>query len=175
MPQEFFVNNETLQQKIRELLPSQGGMGAGFDLTASTGIVPIVDLTESAEGSNVRADLQTAISFKTANVFSAINTTNSLINTTGFYRIIGTSTVRTDSATTATNTIQINDGSSDKDVWKHANFSSNTDNLVVSENVDFVILLEAGHTLKFKSNSTKAIIAGSVRQIASLDGTLTNP
>ena len=63
MAQEFFINSQELEDKIRQLLPSQGGAGAGFDLSASTQIVPIIDLTESAEGSNVREDLQTAMSF----------------------------------------------------------------------------------------------------------------
>ena len=54
MGQEFFINSEELESKIRQILPSQGGKGAGFDLSASTQIIPIVDLTESAEGSNVR-------------------------------------------------------------------------------------------------------------------------
>ena len=63
MGQEFFVKSADLEQKVRELLPSQGGLGAGFDLSASTQIIPTIDLTESAEGSNVRADLQTALSF----------------------------------------------------------------------------------------------------------------
>ena len=54
MAQEFFINSETLETKVRQLLPSQGGAGAGFDLSATTQIVPIIDLTESAEGSNIR-------------------------------------------------------------------------------------------------------------------------
>ena len=31
MAQEYFVTNETLQRKVAEILPSQGGAGAGFD------------------------------------------------------------------------------------------------------------------------------------------------
>ena len=52
MGQEFFINSQELETKVRQLLPSQGGAGQGFDLSASTQIVPIIDLTESAEGSN---------------------------------------------------------------------------------------------------------------------------
>ena len=62
MGQEFFIKSDTLESKVRQLLPSQGGLGAGFDLSASSQIIPIVDLTESAEGSNLRIDLQSAIS-----------------------------------------------------------------------------------------------------------------
>ena len=41
MGQEFFIKSDNLEQKIREILPSQGGLGAGFDLSASTQIIPI--------------------------------------------------------------------------------------------------------------------------------------
>ena len=43
------VTSEALQRKVRELLPSQRGFGE--DLQAQNVIVPIVDLTRSAEGS----------------------------------------------------------------------------------------------------------------------------
>ena len=62
MAQEFFINSEALERKVRQVFPSQGGKGAGFDLSASTQVVPIVDLTETAEGSVLRTDLQTAVS-----------------------------------------------------------------------------------------------------------------
>ena len=62
MGQEYFINSQTLETKVRQLLPSQGGAGAGFDLSASTQIIPVIDVTESAEGSVLRADLQTALS-----------------------------------------------------------------------------------------------------------------
>lgn len=32
MPQEYFINSQELETKVRQLLPSQGGAGAGFDL-----------------------------------------------------------------------------------------------------------------------------------------------
>ena len=77
MGQEFFIKSSNLESKVRSLLPSQGGQGAGFDLSASTQIVPIVDLTESAEGSNLRQDLQTAVDFATTRtaITNASNTT----------------------------------------------------------------------------------------------------
>ncbi len=58
------------------MLPSQGGFGAGVDFSASTMVIPIVDLTESAEGSDVRVDLQSALSHKT------VTSTHSIANTT---------------------------------------------------------------------------------------------
>ena len=76
MGQEYFINSQELENKIRQLLPSQGGAGAGFDLSASTQIIPIIDLTEQAEGSSLRADLQTASDFSTTynNIVNASNT-----------------------------------------------------------------------------------------------------
>ena len=75
MAQEFTINSSAIESKINKLLPSQGGFGAGVDFSASTMVIPIVDLTESAEGSGVRQDLQTASSFSTENTLS-INSDN---------------------------------------------------------------------------------------------------
>ena len=89
MGQEFIINSTALEDKINQLLPSQGGKQAGVDLSASTQIIPIVDLTESAEGSNFRQDLQTALSLTSCTAFSVTNTTTTIINTTGYFRIFG--------------------------------------------------------------------------------------
>ena len=66
MGQEFTINSQAIENKINSLLPSQAGFGAGIDFSASTTIIPIIDLTETAEGSQVRPDLQTAISHGSA-------------------------------------------------------------------------------------------------------------
>ena len=89
MAQEFTINSSAIESKINQLLPSQGGFGAGIDFSASTMVIPIVDLTETAEGSNVRADLQTALSFSDVTAFEVANTTTTVINTTGYFRIFG--------------------------------------------------------------------------------------
>jgi hypothetical protein len=90
MAQEFTIKSPTIEDKINQLLPSQGGQGAGVDFSASTMVVPIVDLTESAEGSNLRQDLQTAQSLTSATAFSVgFNTTATLINTTGYFSVKG--------------------------------------------------------------------------------------
>ena len=55
------------------------------DLTIHiTQIIPIVDLTESAEGSILRQDLQTSLSLTSVTAFSVSNTTTTLVNTTGY-------------------------------------------------------------------------------------------
>jgi hypothetical protein len=89
MGSEYFINSQALEDKVRQLLPSQGGAGAGFDLSASTQIVPIIDLTESGEGSNLRQDLQTSFSHDTLTNTNIVNATNTIIaNTPGYYTIL---------------------------------------------------------------------------------------
>ena len=64
MAQEFTIKSQQIEDKINQLLPSQGGFQPGVDFSASTMVIPIVDLTETAEGSSLRQDLQTALSHR---------------------------------------------------------------------------------------------------------------
>ena len=74
MAEEFTIKSQQIEDKINQLLPSQGGYQPGVDFSASTTVIPIVDLTETAEGSALRQDLQTAISFDSMTDFSINNT-----------------------------------------------------------------------------------------------------
>ena len=51
MTQQFRIDSESLRDKINSLLPSQNRGSIGVDLSGSTTIIPIVDVTETAEGS----------------------------------------------------------------------------------------------------------------------------
>ena len=62
MAQEFTIKSKAIEDKVNQLLPTQGGYGAGVDFSASTMVIPVVDLTESAEGGTTRQDLQSALS-----------------------------------------------------------------------------------------------------------------
>ena len=90
MAEEFTIKSEQIESKINQLLPSQGGFGARVDFSASTMVIPIVDLTETAEGSALRVDLQSALSHKTTTSFSVNSARTTLVNTTGYYRVFGT-------------------------------------------------------------------------------------
>lgn len=173
MGQEYFINSQELENKIRDLLPSQGGAGAGFDLSASTQIVPIIDLTESAEGSNVRADLQTALSHDTVTAFSVSNTTTTVVNNTGYFRIFGQISLAA-AATESLVSFILNDGASDKVIY-----TISTNNITVGDfagsSFDFNVFLGAGDSLKILSSNATSQCIGSTRQIASIDGTLVNP
>ena len=97
MGQEFVIKNKILEDKVNQLLPSQGGAQAGVDLSASSMIVPVVNLTEAAEGSLLREDLQLAMSLTSSTAFDVSNAATTLVNTTGYFRVFATMSVQADS------------------------------------------------------------------------------
>ena len=167
MAQEFTINSSAIESKINQLLPSQGGFGAGVDFSASTMVIPIVDLTETAEGSDVRADLQTAFSHKTMTSFAVNNATTTIINTTGYFRIIGFVTF-----TGAANfEIKVNDGATDKIILANGANAGAT----FSDLVDIIVFLEAGDSVIVVCTGGGANFIGTSRQIADISGNLVNP
>ena len=174
MGSEYFINSQELENKVRDLLPSQGGAGAGFDLSASTQIVPIIDLTESAEGSNIRQDLQKSFSFTSSSAFNVSNTTTNIISNTGYYRVFG-NIIQTGGTGSVAGSFELTDGASFKSLIAFETALVNSIYYPVQENFDFLVFLEAGEILQAFSNSTNIRLRGTTRQIASIDGTLTNP
>jgi len=169
--QEFFLNSNNLQEKIRTLLPSQGGAGAGFDLSASTQIIPIVDLTETAEGSVLREDLQTSFSFNSVNAGTFFSTTaTDVITSTGFYRVFGSITL----ANQAQGKIMLSDGTSTKLIAVYQNGGTGGD----FAQYDFIVFLPAGHSLQVQTNNgtpPNCVFHLAFRQIATISGELVNP
>ena len=170
MGSEYFINSQELEDKVRTLLPSQGGAGAGFDLSASTQIIPIIDLTESAEGSNLRQDLQTALSFNNVTSFDVLNTTTTIISNTGYFRIFGGGSLIY-SSTGSGGTINITDGVSTKALFdcRYGSSSAGGDNGLIT--FDFIAFCDAGDSISITTD-TRTRFAGSTRQIAAIDGTL---
>lgn len=172
-PEIITVNSEALQTQIRDLLPSQNGFGS--ELQATNVITPIIDLTAAAEGSGLPDYLQTALAFGSQTTFDVSNATTILINSAGFYRIQGVSTVKQGNGTVQ-NQLNLSDGFSNKTVWNHIvpgigrvndSFSSIT--------FDLVMFLRAGDSLSGFSTNTTTRLTGSHRQIATGDGTLVQP
>jgi hypothetical protein len=168
---EYFINSQELEDKVRSLLPSQGGAGAGFDLSASTQIIPIIDLTESAEGSNVRADLQTALSFNDVTAFNVENATSTLVNTTGYFRVFGDLSYK---ATTGECTFQLTDGASTK-ILTRVRQDGTSNSSTAFSSYDFIVFLGAGDSLQAVSSASGAIMFGCTKQIADINGNLTTP
>ena len=167
MGQEFFINSQELENKIRQLLPSQGGAGAGVDLSASTQIIPIIDLTESAEGSNVRSDLQTALSFSSSTAFDISNETDTaIITNTGYFRVFGSASVQSNGFAN----FELTDSVTQKRILNFNGFTVTA----VEDMFDFTVFIAAGQSLLASAAST-AVMRGVTRQIADIDGNLVNP
>ena len=167
MGQEFFIKSDSLEDKVRQILPSQGGLGQNFDLTASTQIIPIVDLTESAEGSNLRADLQNAFSFTSLTATKLINTAQTIISNTGYFRILGTIVLEGDGAAT----IKLSDGTTEKTLFEQAGSS----NIQDAKFFDLTVFLAAGDSVIAEATSANVALSTATRQIATITGELVNP
>lgn len=166
------VTSEALQLKIRQLLPSQ--FGFGDDLSAQNTIVPIIDLTQAAEGSEVPENLQTALNFGSATEIVCLNNTVTLANTPGFYRFVAASTL-TLQASGIEIDIEVTDGSTTKTLWKHNAGAGTAGASVSALNVDLTFFVSTGETLQVVSNNSSAKCIGSIRQVADVNGTLVNP
>lgn len=172
MAQEFVIKSQDIEDKINQLLPSQGGFQAGVDFSASTMVVPIIDLTETAEGATARQDLQTASSLNSSSAFVVNNTSTTIITTTGYFRLIGCATLTTEASTAGNCTIQLGDGVTNKGIWR-LQVDTRTALNFYSEQIDLVVFINAGQNCNI--TCTSGIISGSFRQIADINGNLVNP
>lgn len=173
MAQEFTIKSPSIEDKINQLLPSQGGFQAGVDFSASTMVIPVVDLTETAEGSTLRQDLQTSISLDSATVFDISNTTTTVINTTGYWRVFGQFNINAGSGA-RTCTWQLTDGTTTKKILINRQLATSFAG-IPSVFFDFIVYLKAGDSLQGISASANSSIVGSVRQLADINGNLVNP
>jgi len=172
MAQIINITSEALQATIRRLLPSQQGFGE--DLQATNVITPIIDVTPTAEGSQLPLDLSSAYSFASNTAFAASNSTVVLANTPGFWSIRGCVTAKAATGTFENATLQLTDGLGTKNVWRLEMVTSATDQFV-TENVDFTVFLDTGDSVSAISSSANVEFNGSYRQIADRYGNIVNP
>jgi len=170
-PQITSVTSEALQAQIRSLLPSQEGFGT--DLMAQNVIVPVIDLTPAAEGSNVPENLQTALAFGSQNAFSVTGGSSVIVNGTGFWRVFGTASLKSSASTAVSVIFKASDSLTIKNIWALQIQDQNVDLAVVTK-FDFVFFAAAGQTLTADAD-VNCYSVGSVRQIADVNGTLINP
>ena len=166
------VTSEALQLKLRQLLPSQQGFGT--DLSASDTIVPIIDLTASAEGSDTRQDLQTALAYGSQTTFQASNGTAVIANTTGFWRCTGSAAIKMQGGGNSYVNFIMTDGAAPKTLWTYFVYAGAADTTSPFF-YDFIFYLAAGESFEVFSFSTEAEAFGSVRQIADSNGALIQP
>ena len=165
------VVSEALEAQVRNLLPSQRGFGE--DLQASNVIMPIIDLTSAAEGSETPAFLQQAISFGSATAFNIQAATTTLANSPGFWRFRGLSNLRGGNSPSLSY-FQISDGLSIKIFWEHYINTSTTTTFDAKE-FDFIVFLRAGDNVAGRGVVAGSPLDGIYYQVADVNGTLVNP
>ena len=87
---------------------------------------------------------------------------------------MGVSTIIGATAKLNLNNIQLTDGATTKIVWEHTMLDL-TDTEVTAIAFDLNVFVEAGESVIVASDSTRGVISGSTRQIANINGELTNP
>ena len=173
MAQIINITSEALQATIRRLLPSQQGFGE--DLQATNVVTPIIDLTPTAEGSVLPTELQQAVNFGGATEVSSQNNTVLATSTTGFFRLTGGITVLAQSGTLQECSIKLSDGLSTKKVWSTTLVATGA-STAPFQTVDFdkIFFIDAGDSLLITTSSVSRF-DGSIRQVATKNGTLVNP
>lgn len=172
MSQIISITSEALQATIRRLLPSQQGFGE--DLQASNVILPIVDLTPTAEGSSVPTYLQQALAFGSQTAFEVSNGQTQLAGSPGFYRVFGTVSIYMNTTSTISGFIQIQDGLATKRIYGMS-VLDNTVGVLTSESFDFIAFLRAGDIMECLSTDSACKFVGSTRQVADVNGNLVSP
>lgn len=167
------VTSEALEAQIRALLPSQNGFTE--DLQASNVIMPIIDLTSAAGGTNVPEYQSQALAFGSQTVFSVNNTTTTLANTPGFWRLLGTLASDANSPVASNiGSLQLTDGLSTKTILQSRNRATTANIITTIVPFDLIVFLGTGESISAVAATTCNIV-GSYRQIADVNGTVVNP
>lgn len=166
MSQIIRITSEALQATVRRLLPSQQGFGE--DLQASNVIMPVIDLTPTAEGSQLPTDLARALAFGSQTAFNANNNTVTLANSPGFYRVIACATTIQNKGAR----LRLGDGLSTKVIWAMEGTTAAT---ALTSNLDITVFLDTGEELTADTSDVGSFMRGSVRQTADRYGNLVNP
>ena len=166
------ITSEALEAAYRALTPSQSGFTQ--DLQASNTIIPVLDLTASAEGTTTPISMQQALAFGSQTAFNVNNGSTNIITNPGFYRIVAGIMVKGASAAAQGGGIDMTDGLSTKRVWGLNENAGGTADPSYSFNLDVIVFNASGITTSIQA-SANAYFVGSVRQIANSNGELVNP
>jgi hypothetical protein len=161
------VTSEALEAKFRDVFPAQGGAELVQDLFASGVIQPVVDFSSVAEGSVLPEFLQTAWDYATG-ISSVNNTTTTIINTTGFWKLGWT--IDASSGAGAVN-MRITDGVTPKTISSFVNQSAGSRYFPN----EFIVFVDSGHSVTVQSTAAAITARVSYRQIADINGNLVNP
>ena len=165
MSQQVTRQAEASRDKLNAWLSSQGGGAIGVELTGSTQRIPIGDLTEIAEGSALRQDVQRAYSHTQSTHTLIENTTTTLLTTTGYYQVDVAYCIQSETTAIRNGKLIINDGTTDKTSFQmsvHQTSAGANDNGVYQT----MVFLGAGDSLNCTSDDDQMMMKVITRQIA---------
>lgn len=168
------VTSEQLEKKFRDTFTSQSGSELVSDLYAQGTIVPTVDFTSAALGSELPTYLQTAWDFSTDHNTVAGGPVNIITSGSGFYKIDLVCT-----AVVASGAIEakvfITNGLTNVVIWEMNTPSTSVQSNTVTQQNEFYVFLESGFTLIAQTDQPAAKLDIWTRNVADLYGNLTNP
>ena len=162
--QNYEIVNPGLETQVAQLLPSVAGYGG--NLRSTNTIIPIVDLTPPAEGSNVSESLQQALAFGSQTAFNVTSGTTTIANVAGFYRVTGNANIGAGSTTQQAEFV-LTDGATNKVIFEYSQPGCIP--------FDFIVFLDSGESLNVTASNNNFSMNGSIRQVATKDGTLVTP
>jgi len=166
------VTSEALQAKLRQLLPSQQGFGT--DISASDTIVPVIDLTAAAEGADVPSYLQNALSFGSQTSVRALNGTQTVANTPGFWKVNYDLHAAVTGSTIGLCVLQLNDGASTK-IIAAADCTNTNNNNFAGVFGEMFVYLDTGESIEVVSSDLQSPGNVTARNVADTNGVAINP
>lgn len=172
------VTDEALEKKFRDTFKSQGGAELVDDLYASGVIMPVVDFTAAAQGSELRSDLQTAWDFATSQLTVTANGTPQTMTTTpGFYKVNLVASTNDFARASVVTIAQIVlfDGASTKPIWRWSTVGQAGTAPQALTSAEFIVFVRSGDTLRAVKLASSEVLDVWYRQIADVSGNLVNP
>lgn len=166
------LTDEGLEKRFRDTFKSQSGAELIDDLYASGVIVPVVDFTAAAEGSQLPFVLSSAWDFSSGNTEINGSSNVTLINTPGFWKIDLVVTVSSNPSVES-GQLELYDGATAKRVWRFRIGNTNQGS-PITESETFYVFLRTGDILRGTS-SGDTTISTVYRQVADANGNLTDP
>lgn len=173
MPFQF--RKEAIEEDLNSNFPSQGQGNPPLYYSLSEVVVPTYSINNVAEGSSLPTFLQTALDIGVTST-ETINTTSTIINNPGFWRIDYQISSRTDNTSDLSAEIRLTDSVTTKRlvnfiVWDS---SANPNNTTFGFNSIFVFV-KSGESVVAQSTSANIAVQTVCRQVAEVNGTLVNP
>lgn len=172
MPFQF--RKEAIEEDLNTNFPSQGQGNPPLYYSLSEVVVPTYSINQVAEGSTLSENLQTALDFSVGSV-QVRNTITDLVTTTGFWRVYGSIWASDINAVTRSGFIRLTDATPTTKNLYGISTAGNGNNENVAVTFDFVIFVNTGHKIDAVSDNNGIVVDVAYRQIADINGNLTNP